>query len=81
MKKLVIAKKFKGATGSYEFYVHDVTEKIDGIPEEKKYLLDIYISRPGISQTASKVYKNLDFLKLIEKDIEMLGFQEVDIND
>ena len=77
MAKPIIKKRFEGAEGSLEFEVYEVTENIEGIPEEKKYLLNINLNRPGFSHSASKVYKNLDFLKLIEKDVETLGFKEV----
>ena len=70
-------KRFEGADGSLEFEVYEVTENIEGIPKEKKYLLNINLNRPGVSHSGSKVYKNLDFLELIEKDVEMLGFKEV----
>ncbi len=77
MIKPIIKKSFEGVEGSLEFEVYEVTENIEGIPKEKKYLLNINLNRPGFSHSASKVYKNLDFLKLIEKDVETLGFKEV----
>ena len=77
MLKPIIKKRFEGVGGSLEFEVYEVTENIEGIPKEKKYLLNINLNRPGFSHSASKVYKNLDFLKLIEKDVETLGFKEV----
>ena len=77
MAKPIIKKRFEGVGGSLEFEVYEVTENIEGIPKEKKYLLNIDLNRIGVSHSASKVYKNLDFLKLIEKDVETLGFKEV----
>lgn len=77
MLKPIIKKRFEGVDGSLEFEVYEVTENIEGIPKEKKYLLNINLNRPGISNSGSKVYKNLDFLELIEKDVEILGFKEV----
>lgn len=77
MLKPIIKKRFERVDGSLEFEVYEVTENIEGIPKEKKYLLNINLNRPGISNSGSKVYKNLDFLELIEKDVEILGFKEV----
>lgn len=77
MLKPIIKKRFEGVEGSLEFEVYEVTENIEGIPKEKKYLLNINLNRPGFSHSASKVYENLDFLKLIAKDVETLGFKEV----
>lgn len=77
MLKPIIKKRFEGVEGSLEFEVYEVTENIEGIPKEKKYLLNINLNRPGVSHSGGKVYKNLDFLELIEKDVEILGFKEV----